>query len=410
MKELKNVPELRFPGFGGEWRTKKLGSICTKVGSGKTPKGGEKVYSNDGIPFIRSQNVIDNQLRTDSTFIPLKVHREMKGSKVVSNDILLNITGGSIGRSCVVPTELKEGNVNQHVCIIRLKNDNPYFLQPILSSWRGQKLIYQGQTGSGREGLNFESIKVFRIGFPSLPEQTKIANFLTTVDERINLLTQQKDKLEQYKKGVMQKIFSQQLQFKDDDGNEFPEWEEKRLEEVSKNIMYGLNSSAVNFDGVNKYIRITDIHETNNKFCPSPLTSPEGKLDESFRVREGDLLFARTGASVGKSYLYNKNDGKLYFAGFLIRFSINKAVPLFVFYCTLTHEYWKWVNVMSMRSGQPGINAQEYKSFKIKFPCIEEQQKIASFLSSIDKKIELVNQQIEQTKTWKKGLLQKMFV
>ena len=102
----------------------------------------------------------------------------MKGSKVLANDILLNITGASIGRSCVVPIDFKEGNVNQHVAIIRLKNYDSNFLQFILSSSIGQKLIFQSQTGSGREGLNFDSIKKFKIYFPSIQEQKKVNNYI----------------------------------------------------------------------------------------------------------------------------------------------------------------------------------------------------------------------------------------
>lgn len=412
MKDLK-VPELRFPEFGDEWRTKKLGSICTKVGSGKTPKGGEKVYSNEGIPFIRSQNVIDNQLRTDSTFIPLKVHREMKGSKVVSNDILLNITGGSIGRSCVVPTEFKEGNVNQHVCIIRLKNDNPYFLQPILSSWRGQKLIYQGQTGSGREGLNFESIKVFRIGFPSLPEQTKIANFLTTVDKRINLLTQQKEKLERYKKGVMQQIFSQQLRFKDEYGNAFPEWELVKL----------------------KYV----LFEHKKKNGDDAITEVFSVAKESGVVNQIEHLGRSYAAESISHYklldpydiVYTKSPTSSFPFGIIKQNKTNRTgvvSPLYAVFKPKTpalgsilHGYFlSWINtynylvplVQKGAKNTMNINNNDFlNGRRILLPLAEpEQQKIATFLSSIDKKIELVNQQIEQNKTWKKGLLQKMFV
>lgn len=410
MAEKKLSPELRFPDFEGEWVEKKLGSISEKIGSGKTPKGGDKVYQSEGIPFIRSQNVFDNGLYLDETHIPEEVHKEMNGSKVFPNDILLNITGGSIGRSCIVPKHFKEGNVNQHVSIIRLKKDNPLFVQLFLASSRGQKLIFQGQTGSGREGLNFEAIKAFKIHIPQLQEQQKIASFLTAVNQRIQLLQKMKSKLEEYKKGVMQRLFSQEIRFKDENGNDFPDWEEKRLGDVSHKIMYGMNASAISFDGKHKYLRITDIDEGTRKFNPNPVTSPDGKIENKFKLSEGDIVFARTGASVGKSYLYNETDGDLYFAGFLIKFSIINANPNFVFLQTLNDSFNRWVKVMSMRSGQPGINAEEFKTFKIHFPSLPEQQKIASFLSSLDRKIEQVGLQIEKTQAWKKGLLQKMFV
>jgi type I restriction enzyme S subunit len=118
-----NVPNLRFPGFDGEWVKAKLGDITEKINSGKTPLGGESNYLTEGIIFIRSQNVNNDQLELDNiVYISEDVHASMQNSMVNANDILLNITGASLGRSCVVPEDFEGGNVNQHVCIIRPKN------------------------------------------------------------------------------------------------------------------------------------------------------------------------------------------------------------------------------------------------------------------------------------------------
>jgi type I restriction enzyme S subunit len=187
------------------------------------------------------------------------------------------------------------------------------------------------------------------------------------------------------------------------------EWEEKRLGEISSNLSYGMNAAAVEFDGKNKYIRITDIDEENRTFISSSVTSPNGVIEDKFRLKQDDIVFARTGASVGKSYLYNTNDGKLYFAGFLIKASINEANSKFVFYNTLRQEYNKWVKVMSMRSGQPGINAEEYKSFKVHLPIVSEQQKIACFLTVIDSRINTQIKIIKEYQLLKQGLMQKIF-
>ena len=170
-----------------------------------------------------------------------------------------------------------------------------------------------------------------------------------------------------------------------------------------------MNSAATEFDGKNKYIRITDISESSNKFVPNPLTSPEGELDEKFKLKEGDIVFARTGASTGKTYIYNADDGELYFAGFLIKFHIDKANPKFVFYNTLKDEYFNWVGVMSVRSGQPGINSNEYKKLPINLPSFNEQQKISSFLESIDAKIDLLKKKHEYYNDFKKYLMQQIF-
>ena len=168
------------------------------------------------------------------------------------------------------------------------------------------------------------------------------------------------------------------------------EWKEFTLGNISSKEMYGINAPSKEFDGLNKYIRITDISDNSNKYIPNPLTSPDSILENKFKLKKGDIVFARTGASTGKSYLYDEADGNLYFAGFLIRFHIDKANPQFIFYNTLTEKYLNWVSIMSVRSGQPGINAKEYKKLKINLPSIEEQNKIVGFISKIDLKIDLM--------------------
>ena len=187
------------------------------------------------------------------------------------------------------------------------------------------------------------------------------------------------------------------------------EWEEKRLGNISNKIMYGIGSSAIQFDGTNKYLRITDIDESSRTFIPNPLTSPDGIIKEKYKLVEGDIVFARTGASVGKSYLYNHKDGNLIYAGFLIKVHIKDANPYFVYAHTFKEYYNKWVQVMSVRSGQPGINAEEYKLLPIKLPSKPEQEKIASFLSSVDTKIEQLTSKTKLLQEYKKGVMQKIF-
>ncbi|MED7818422.1 MULTISPECIES: restriction endonuclease subunit S [unclassified Francisella] len=195
------------------------------------------------------------------------------------------------------------------------------------------------------------------------------------------------------------------LRFKEFSG----EWENKTLGDVSNNVLYGVGCAATTYDGVNKYLRITDIDESSRTFVPNPLTSPDGLIEEKYKLIKGDIVFARTGASTGKSYLYNERDGNLIYAGFLIKFHINKADPYFVYANTFKEHYNKWVQVMSIRSGQPGINAEEYKRLPLLLPTKPEQQKIASFLTSVDKKIELLTQKEKLLKDYKKGIMQKIF-
>lgn len=196
-----------------------------------------------------------------------------------------------------------------------------------------------------------------------------------------------------------------QIRFPNFDG----EWEKKKLGEVSSGVMYGMNAAAKEFDGVHKYIRITDIDENSREFCPNPLSSPDEKPDKRYKLKTGDIVFARTGASVGKSYLYKEEDGDIYFAGFLIRFTIDKANPFFVYTQTLLKPYDKWLKIMSMRSGQPGVNAEEFKTLNLSFPSLQEQQKITSFFTTVDHKISQLKRKKSLLEQYKKGVMQKIF-
>ncbi len=184
------------------------------------------------------------------------------------------------------------------------------------------------------------------------------------------------------------------------------EWISIKLRDISSNISYGMNVAAKEYDGFNKYIRITDIDDISNRYLSDNIVSPDGFLDDKYVVQQNDILFARTGASTGKTYLYDKRDGKMFFAGFLIRASIIKHDAYFIFQQTKLYKYRKWVNIMSMRSGQPGINSQEYASYKFCVTSIEEERKISSFLLLIDKKIDLQSKKIEHLKLLKKGLIE----
>ena len=166
-----------------------------------------------------------------------------------------------------------------------------------------------------------------------------------------------------------------------------------------------MNAAAKNYDGVNKYIRITDIDEASSTYTDKDIVSPDGVLTDNYLVNNRDILLARTGASTGKSYLYKKSDGKLYYAGFLIRANVTTHDPYFVFSQLHTHRYWRWVSIMSARSGQPGINSQEYSSFPIYTTSIEEESKIAKLLSLLDERIATQNKIIEDLKKLKSAII-----
>ena len=170
-----------------------------------------------------------------------------------------------------------------------------------------------------------------------------------------------------------------------------------------------MNAAAKNYDGVNKYIRITDIDEASSTYTDKDIVSPDGILTDNYLVNNRDILLARTGASTGKSYLYKQSDGKLYYAGFLIRANVTTHDPYFVFSQLHTHRYWRWVSIMSARSGQPGINSQEYSSFPIYITSIEEESKIAKLLSLLDERIATQNKIIEDLKKLKSAIIERHY-
>lgn len=202
------IPEIRFKGFSGDWKPYELGEITTKIGSGKTPRGGKTGYLSSGIPLIRSQNIFSDSVNFEGiAFISDETDEEMSNSRVLQNDVLLNITGASIGRSAVYRSG-ERANVNQHVCIIRASgNHHSDFIQLNLASTRGQAAIDNSQAGGAREGLNFQQIGKFCFQFPSHTEQTQIGTYFRQLDALISKHATQLQKLQQLKSACLERMF-----------------------------------------------------------------------------------------------------------------------------------------------------------------------------------------------------------
>ena len=191
-----------------------------------------------------------------------------------------------------------------------------------------------------------------------------------------------------------------------------PAWEQRKLGEVASGFEYGLNAAASDFDGEKKYLRITDIDDQTREFRTDDLSSPDinNPIDDRYLLKEGDILFARTGASVGKTYLYKASDGKTYYAGFLIRAHVSdEADAGFIFQSTLTERYKQFVLLTSQRSGQPGINAQEYSDLLLPLPSLMEQRRIGAFFDRLDSLITLHQRKYDKLCVLKKSMLDKMF-
>ncbi|MEO5930139.1 MAG: restriction endonuclease subunit S [Candidatus Kapaibacterium sp.] len=207
------VPRLRFPEFvdAPEWDLRKLGPLTTKIGSGITPLGGESNYKTHGRPFIRSQNVGWGELILDNVaYIDEEMHSSFDATELVVSDVLLNITGASIGRSAVADVRIVGGNVNQHVCIIRVNENelSPGLLNQYLISGHGQNQIDSFQAGGNRQGLNFGQIRSFEIPLPStFAEQQRIADCLSALDARLAAQVQKLVALKAHKRGLLQQLF-----------------------------------------------------------------------------------------------------------------------------------------------------------------------------------------------------------
>ncbi|HDG2867008.1 TPA: restriction endonuclease subunit S [Staphylococcus aureus] len=402
--QKKNVPELRFPGFEGEWEEKKLGEVAEIYdGTHQTPK-----YTNEGIKFLSVENI---KTLNSSKYISEEAFEKEFKIRPEFGDILMTRIG-DIGTPNIVSSNEKFAYYVS-LALLKTKNLNSYFLKNlILSSSIQNELWRKTLHVAFPKKINKNEIGKIKINFPTNKEQQKIGQFFSKLDRQIELEEQKLELLQQQKKGYMQKIFSQELRFKDENGEDYPEWEEKKLGGITEQSMYGIGASATRFDSKNIYIRITDIDEKSRKLKYQNLTTPD-EINNKYKLKRNDILFARTGASTGKSYIHKeeKDIYNYYFAGFLIKFEINEQnSPLFIYQFTLTSKFNNWVKVMSVRSGQPGINSEEYAKLPLVLPNKLEQKKIAEFLDRFDQQIELEKQKIEILHQQKKGLLQSMFI
>jgi len=401
MEKQMNVPELRFPGFDGGWEKTKLIDITTLITKGTTPS----YFTDSGINFVKLECFNEDNINAKKClFVDEQTHnRLLKRSVLKENDILFAIAGATIGKCNIVAKEILPANTNQALAIIRLKEDeNKLFIYYILKSYKMHRYIIDNVAGGAQPNMNLEQLGKFSFSLPTLPEQQKIASFLTAVDEKLQALKKKKTLLAKYKKGVMQKIFSQQLRFKDEDGKEFEEWGVKKLGEVGKFFSGGtpLTSKRHYFNGKIPFIRSGEINSNKTE----QFISEEGFKNSSAKMVEvGDLIYALYGATSGEVGI-SKIKGAINQAILCIRTEMDNR--FLNNYFLLNKD-----NIINtyLQGGQGNLSAEIIKSLEVPVPSLPEQIKIANFLSSIDEKLKQIQTQIDKTGQWKKGLLQKMF-
>ena len=401
-------PKLRFKAFDGDWRSVSLLEISTLITKGTTPKQ----FIDGNINFLKIEAITQNgfELSKCQTISEEINNKELKRSILMEGDILFAIAGATIGKNAIVQKELLPANTNQALAIIRLKeNYSKVFISKVLNSPLMEKYIDINISTGAQPNLNLQQIGSFSFALPKLEEQTKIASFLSAVDEKISQLTQKHELLSQYKQGMMQKLFSQQIRFKADDGSEFGEWSNKTIGDVA-NIKRGASPRPINdskwFDDSSSigWVRISDVSKSKKYLLQTEQYLSTLGIQKSRLVPKGNLIMSIC-ATIGKP-IYTGFDVCIH-DGFVV-FSELQAIHEYAYY------YLEYIEKNWYQYGQPGtqvnLNSDIVSNEAFPFPCLEEQTKIANFLSAIDQKIDVVSEQLEQAKLWKKGLLQQMFV
>ena len=383
----------------------RLGAISTKITKGETPlwKGDE--YQEKGILFVKSENVLRGSLSlSKSVFIDDDVHQRMNRSQLKKGDVLLNIVGASIGRSCVYDRS-ETANINQAVCLIRPSKDvNPHWLCTVLNSEPFQTVLDQIKSGGARDNIDLYQVRALKVPFSPLDIQNHIAEMMQSAYA-------QKKQKEQEADALLDSIDDYVLA---ELGVEMPAVEEKKCFVVYpsetagrrvdplylKNIShfrsiktpysltplgkllidkpeYGANERAINGNPETdvRYIRITDIDDYGNLLNDDWKTAET--IHPKYLLQENDVLFARSG-SAGRAFVYKSQLGKAIFAGYLIRFKFDSAKvnPSFVFYYTLTKMYKLWVQSIQRTAVQANINAKEFQSLEIPLAPLDVQNRI----------------------------------
>lgn len=388
-----NVPQLRFPEFDGEWEIESLKDI-SKIERGRfSPRPrNNPIYYNGEIPFVQTSDVVNANGKIEF-FTQTLNKKGLAVSKLFPKGSILITIAANIGHCGVLQIDM--ACPDSLIGIKPNKNIDNYYLNYYLATHQ-KKMDYLAPEGA-QKNINIEFLNPYKIPFPTLPEQQKIASFLSAVDEKIQQLSRKKELVEQYKKGVMQQLFSStsseqrsgKLRFKDDNGNDYPDWEEKKLGEVARITTGSSNRQDSNLDGEYTFFdRSQDIRSSNIFLFDTEAIIVPG---------EGQEFVPKY--FIGKFDLHQRTYAVMEFGN-----NIGKFLYYYIGYNS------NHLNSHAVGSTVKSLRLPMFQKMPIKLPVLEEQQKIANFLSNIDVKIENTNQEIKQMQHFKKGLLQQMFV
>lgn len=427
MNQVENAPQLRFSGFADAWEQREFKKTFSLLQNNTLSRAelsessGVAANIHYGDVLIKFGEYLD---MLQETFPWIKKQADadkFRTSFLQDGDVVFADTAEdeTAGKCCEIrncrSTMIISG---LHTIPCRpVSKFAPGYLGYYLNSTAFHEQLVPLMQGTKVVSISKAALKSTLIQYPSNDkEQHKIGTLFRRIDHLITLHQRKQDVLMKAKKALLEKMFPQddektpQVRF-----NGFTDaWEQRKLGSVCDSLEYGLNAAAIPYDGEHKYIRITDIDDETRAFSQKDITSPDTPLDNAarYRLHLGDIVFARTGASVGKTYLYDIQDGIVYYAGFLIRARIKEVVsPDFVFQATLSEQYSRFISITSQRSGQPGVNAQEYSEWLFFIPKDpKEQQKIGALFRGIDRLITLHQRKVEKLKKLKMACLEKMFV
>ena len=399
-----SVPKLRFKEFDGDWIKSKLGSEAQFFQGEQVSLDDQcSEYAHGLIKFLRIENF--TQKSKDFRYIRYTGSQE---KILVEQDIAIVRYGATAGFICSGETGVIANNLFK--VSVDNKKINQKYLELVLKSEKTFNYFQAEMSGGAMPALNFKIVGNLDITYSSIPEQTKIASFLSNVDEKINQLTQKHALLSQYKQGMMQKLFSQQIRFKADDGSEFGEWEETVLEKIGAFLKgKGISKADIVEDGFTPCIRYGELYTHYGEVISKVISATNLEIENLILSKANDVLIPASGETqidIATASCVLHDDVAL--SGDLNIFR-TKENGVFLSYLIRSHLK---MQIAQLAQGNSVVHlySSQLKGVRLNLPCLEEQIKIANFLSAIDQKIEVVAQQIEQAKQWKKGLLQNMFI
>ena len=387
---------MRFPEFTGEWKKSTIGSLSTKVGSGVTPRGGETVYKSEGHSFVRSQNVGWGHLQLDDiAFIDKETHLRQKNTELQLDDVLLNITGASIGRSALVNKQIAGGNVNQHVCIIRTKDNLvPAFLCNFLLSNHGQKQIDSFQAGGNRQGLNFEQIRSIKITIPSTKEQTKIATLLHLIDERIATQNKIIEDLKKLKSAIIEMEYGQMAKSISHIGDFIEQISKRNKDSAIKNVLSVSNSQGF----------IQQSEQFENRIVASDDTS-------NYKIVErNDFAFNPARINVGSIARLTTFERGIVSPMYICFRTKDILFPEYLDYYFESKQFFTEIQKRLEGSVRQCLSFDGLCNIPLCVPAIEMQQQIGKRLSALVQEIKLEIDFLELLHKQKKFLLYQMFI